>query len=113
MAFVRVTLGAGLHARLAADAAVRVNEKFHHKSYGSYGSYGSDGTLIAPITPIYAFLTRTAQTLYSGIFEIGSCAEIVNWFALFAPAQWYGMKIVSGRMVVTTCACSVIVPRRG
>jgi hypothetical protein len=30
---------------------------------------------------------RTAHTLYSGMCEIGSCAEIVNWLALFFPAQ--------------------------
>ena len=29
----------------------------------------------------------TAQTLYSGIFDIGSCAEIVNWLALWRPGQ--------------------------
>src|SRR5688572_28390224 len=27
---------------------------------------------------VSAFFTRTAQTLYSGIFEIGSCAAMVN-----------------------------------
>ena len=32
--------------------------------------------------------TRAAQTLYSGIFEIGSCAAIVTWLMLFGPAQW-------------------------
>src|SRR5689334_10808298 len=90
MPFVCVALSARLHARLAADTAVGVNEKFHHKSYGTYGSDESDGTdenltaLMTPITPItpirpnYAFLTLTAQTLYSGIFEIGSCAETVS-----------------------------------
>ena len=51
-----------------------------------------------------AFRTRTAHTLYSGIFEIGSCAEIVSWLALLRPAQWYGMNTVSGRIVVTTDA---------
>ena len=59
-----------------------------------------------------AFRTRAAQTLYSGIFEIGSCAAIVSWLALLGPAQWYGMKIVSGRIVVTTRARSVQLPRR-
>src|SRR5687768_15498307 len=54
-----------------------------------------------------AFRTRAAQTLYSGIFEIGSCAAIVSWLALLGPAQWYGIKIVSGRIVVTTRARSV------
>ena len=32
---------------------------------------------------------------------IGSCAATVNWFGLFFPGQWYGMKIVSGRIVFT------------
>ena len=40
-----------------------------------------------PINYPPPFLIRTAQTLYSGILEIGSCAEIVSWLALFAPAQ--------------------------
>ena len=30
---------------------------------------------------------RTAQTLNSGIFEMGSCAAIVSWLALLRPAQ--------------------------
>src|SRR6516162_2918262 len=32
--------------------------------------------------------TRAAQTLYSGIFEIGSWAALVTWLMLFGPAQW-------------------------
>jgi hypothetical protein len=31
---------------------------------------------------------RAAHTLNSGMCEIGSCAEMVNWLALFAPGQW-------------------------
>ena len=42
----------------------------------------------------------------------GSSARIVSRFADFSPAQWYGMKMVSGRMVVTTFASSVTSPRR-
>jgi hypothetical protein len=33
------------------------------------------------------FLTRQAQTLNSGIFEIGSSARIVIWLAAFFPGQ--------------------------
>src|SRR3954470_15420851 len=58
-----------------------------------------------------ALRTRQAHTLYCGILLIGSCAATVNRLALFGPAQWYGMKIVSGRIVVTTCARSVMAPR--
>ena len=49
-----------------------------------------------------AFRTFTAHTLYSGIFETGSCAAIVSRLMLFGPAQWYGTNTVSGRMVRTT-----------
>src|SRR5690606_20638004 len=59
-----------------------------------------------------AFRTRTAHTLYSGIFEIGSWAAMVSWLALFLPPQWYGTKTVSGRMVFTTEARRVQEPRR-
>ena len=31
--------------------------------------------------------TLTAHTLYSGILEIGSCADIVNWLTLRRPGQ--------------------------
>src|SRR5262249_7746032 len=109
---VRVTFAARLHTRLAADAAVGVDEKFHVRRNRHYGPRETYSLPVAQSGGLPAFITRTAQTLYSGIFEIGSCAEIVNWFALLCPAQWYGMKIVSGRIVVTTCARSVIRPRR-
>ena len=37
---------------------------------------------------------------------------MVSWLALLRPAQWYGMNTVSGRIVRTTIARSVAVPRR-
>src|SRR5688572_29518819 len=37
---------------------------------------------------IPSFRSRTAHTSYSGIFETGSCAAMVNWFADFLPGQW-------------------------
>jgi hypothetical protein len=45
---------------------------------------------------------RTAATLNSGIFEIGSTARLVSWLAALPPGQWYGMNTVSGRIVLTT-----------
>src|SRR5690606_24761542 len=51
---------------------------------------------------------RTADTLYSGIFDSGSRARLVSWLAARVPAQWYGMNTVSGRMVATTLAGSVM-----
>ena len=59
-----------------------------------------------------ALRMRTAHTLYSGIFEIGSWAAIVTRLTLFAPAQWYGTNTVSGRIVVTTWHRTVRLPRR-
>ena len=32
--------------------------------------------------------TRTADTLYSGIFDFGSSARLVSWLAAWRPAQW-------------------------
>src|SRR5947209_8969527 len=59
MAAVRVAFAARGDARLAADAAVRIEEELEvHRSV--------------------AFAMRTAQTLYSGIFDTGSCAPIVS-----------------------------------
>ena len=56
--------------------------------------------------------TRTAATLNSGIFDIGSTARLVSWFAALPPGQWYGMNTVSGRIVFTTWAGRVMLPRR-
>ena len=65
---VRVALAAGLHARLAADAARVVDEEgeLAHRmppAAGSSPAIAPDGS--------GAFDTRTAQILNSGIFEIG------------------------------------------
>src|SRR4051794_36921703 len=56
--------------------------------------------------------TRTAQTLNSGIFEIGSSAGLVTRFALPWPPQWNGMNTVSERIVAVTRAAPRAVPRR-
>ena len=63
---MRIALHAGLHACLTTDTTRLINEKFvidHARS------------------------TRQAQTLYSGIFEIGSSARFVSRFADFFPGQ--------------------------
>src|SRR5690606_26572527 len=91
----------------AADAPVGVEEEL--ELFGDAHCCGSSSEAYAGRS---ARTTRTAHTLYSGIFEIGSCAEIVSWFTDFGPAQWYGMKIVSGRIVFTTATWSVTLPRR-
>ena len=69
---------------------------------------GLSGRLTAAVRAGWAYSgssalrMRTAHTLYSGIFEIGSWAAIVTRLMLLAPAQWYGTNTVSGRIVVTT-----------
>lgn len=73
IAFVRFAFTTCLDARLTADAAIGIDKEFVLRRNSHYRSL--------------AFFIRTAHTLYSGIFEIGSCAEIVNWFALFLPGQ--------------------------
>src|SRR5262249_58923430 len=59
-----------------------------------------------------ALRIRTAHTLYSGIFDTGSCAAIVTRLTLLSPGQWYGTNTTSGRIVVTTWQRAVIAPRR-
>ena len=88
---VRVALGAGVDARLAADAAVGVDEE--DVVVGDHGHSVLAAYCCGSSRPAYsggpsALRTRTAHTLYSGILEIGSWAEIVTWLMLFAPAQW-------------------------
>src|SRR5262249_8766760 len=107
VALVGVALGAGLDAGVATDAAARIDEELGRLRDGHRQRASGDGGAGA-----LAFASLTAQTLYSGIFEIGSWAAIVRVFALFAPGQWYGMKTVSGRIVFTTATGSVIAPRR-
>ena len=84
---VRVALGAGVDARLAADAAARVDEELQvvrlgHRAGASYccGS-SSPRTRAAPS----ALRRRQPHDLVLGIFEIGSCAAIVSRLTLFAP----------------------------
>lgn len=54
--------------------------------------------------------TLTAQTLNSGIPETGSVASLVTRLTLASPAQWNGMKTVSGRTRSVTRAGAVTVP---
>ena len=77
LAPVRVALAARLHAGLAADAAARVDEELESSARTASSSrlllrLERAGVCRRPS----ALRTRTAQTLYSGIFEIGSCAAI-------------------------------------
>ena len=67
-ATMRVAFHAGLHAGLAADAARRIDEELESVH---------DAT----------FSIRQAQTLYSGILEIGSSARFVSRLADFLPAS--------------------------
>ena len=99
-----VALLAGLEAGLAADAARRVDVEFACRTSARLGCSPSGGPA--------AFSIRQADTLNSGILLRGSSVRCVRRLALRSPGQWYGMKTVSGRMVRTTIACSVIAPRR-
>src|SRR5216683_1907822 len=68
---VRFAFGAGVVARLAADTARRIDKK-----------------LQSCLDHATAFSKRTAQTLNSGIFEIGSRARIVRRLAERSSGQW-------------------------
>src|SRR5205814_4746653 len=57
----------------------------------------------------HSFSRRTAQTLNSGIREVGSSASLVS---ALTPGQWNGANTVSGRIVSTTRAGSSATPRR-
>ena len=111
---VRLALGTGVDARLAADAAVRVDEELHlGRTMGISVRRLTAAVRAGRRTPAPSALRmRTAQTLYSGIFEIGSWAAIVTRLTLLAPAQWYGTNTTSGRIVVTTWQRIVRLPRR-
>jgi hypothetical protein len=92
-AAMRIAFHAGLHAGFAADAARRIDEKVESVHNAT-------------------FSIRHAQTLYSGILEMGSSTRFVSRLADFLPGQWYGTNTVSGRIVLTTCAGNSISPRR-
>src|SRR5947209_4070846 len=90
VALVGITLTTRLHTRLAADAAALVEEEFH--GFGNrHGTpsfpYCCGSSCAAYSGGASAFWTRTAQTLYSGILEMGSWAAMVTWLMLFGPAQ--------------------------
>ena len=47
------------------------------------------------LTGLYPFSILAAQTLNSGILEMGSSAGFVNKFARAVPPQWNGTNSVS------------------
>src|SRR5262249_20975242 len=106
---VRLALGARVLAGVAPDAPVRVHKELHLGGHRSPPCCGSSRRAYSGSS---ALRRRTAHTLYSGIFEIGSWAEMVTRLMLLAPAQWYGTNTVSGRIVVTTWHRTVSEPRR-
>src|SRR2546428_12452367 len=55
--------------------------------------------------------TRTAQTLYSGIFDDGSNAEFVRKFAADSSSFTNGTNTAPGRTASVTCAWPVSSPR--
>ena len=87
MASVGAALLAGLHAGLAADAAALVD----HEDRASVDERGSrDGLPVVELEVALVGGSRRGRrparrvprtTLYSGIFEIGSSARFVSWFA--------------------------------
>src|SRR5262249_18222419 len=87
---VRVALGTRVDARLAADAAVRVEEE--DVVVGDHGLSFPGAYCCGSRRPAYsggesALRMRTAHTLYSGILDTGSWAAMVVRFTLLAPAQ--------------------------
>src|SRR5215831_12920126 len=83
-----------------------------HAGFTSNASRGVDEELVVGADHAETLSTRHAQTLYSGIFEIGSSARFVSRFADFFPGQWYGTNTVSGRMAFTIWAGTMTSPRR-
>jgi hypothetical protein len=68
-AAMRVAFTARLHAGFAADASRGIDEE------------------LVSVHALSTLSTRHAQTLYSGIFEIGSSARFVSRFADLFPGQ--------------------------
>src|SRR5581483_2855953 len=85
LAAVRVAFGARLHARLAPDAAVRIDEEMQVVGFRHGYCCGSRRAAYAGAAS--ARRTRQPHTLYCGILLIGSCAATVRRFALFSPVQ--------------------------
>jgi hypothetical protein len=65
-----------MHASLTADATAGIDEEF--AANGRHGDHCCGSSCDAYAGGPGAFDTHTAHTLYSGIFEIGSCAAIVS-----------------------------------
>ena len=64
-----------------------------------------------PVASASIFSTRTAQTLYSGILQIGSRAGLVRTFAL-ASMKWKLMKIMPGSTRSVRSTLLTTSPRR-
>ena len=85
LAAVGAALHAGLHAGLAADAAALVDDEHRlvvdaeRSRRARRAGRGRGHRSVSRRPP--ARSTRTAATLNSGIFEIGSTARLVSWFA--------------------------------
>jgi len=63
---------------------------FHARRYARFTSNAPRGIneeLIVRANHVEILSTRHAQTLYSGIFEIGSSARFVRRLAYFFPGQ--------------------------
>ncbi len=74
----------GGHALCVQDSASSGSTERRTECLCSIGSCANVGFRACRYEPggRCALLTRTAQILYSGIFEIGSWAEIVTWLML-------------------------------
>lgn len=97
VALVSFTLAASLHTSLATNAAIGIDEElvlirnghqfgllvFSFSVFSLQSSiFGLRSSVSSLLSPVFQSLsarrTLTAHTLYSGIFEIGSCAAIVS-----------------------------------
>ena len=96
IALVSIAFAAGEDTRLAPNASRWIDEELHvgwNRHRLSFLIPMTCQTGCAPALRIkcYKFssllFTLTAHTLYSGILEIGSCADIVNWLTLRRPGQ--------------------------
>src|SRR6185503_15512133 len=96
----------GLHARALRDLEIR-----HHGE--SFSCRGRRAAAIRPLlTAARTASMRTAQTLYSGIFDDGSWAEFVRKFAAESASLTKGMKMAPGRTASVRRAKASTSPRR-
>src|SRR5258708_10372377 len=109
-----LTFLAGFDARLAADAARRIDVEFVtvHQALPFLGSDECSGEESAQSVGPSASRRSHPDTLHSGILLRGSSVRRVNRFALRPSGQWYGMHTVAGRIVSTTMAAKLNSLRR-